>query len=492
MAKKEQATENSLFKDIVAHAKEYGFVYQSSEIYDGLQAVYDYGPYGAELKKNIKELWWNTMTRFNDDIVGLDSAIFMHPDTWKASGHIDSFNDPMIDNKDSKKRYRADVLLEEKAAEYENAGDKEKADALLKKAGQLLEAEDLKAVRELIIEEDIKCPLSGTANWTEVRQFNLMFSTQIGSVADDSGKIYLRPETAQGIFVNFLNVQKTARMKVPFGIAQIGKAFRNEIVARQFIFRMREFEQMEMQFFVRPGEELSWYEKWRDMRLNWHKAIGIPEEDLRLHEHEKLAHYANAAVDVEYKFPFGFKEVEGIHSRTDFDLKSHQEVSKKKIQYFDPEINKNYIPYVVETSVGCDRLFLMLFCNAYTNEEVGEGDKTKTRIYLKLHPALAPVKAAILPLTKKDGLPEKGKEIYNSLKGAFNVVYEEAASIGKRYTRQDLIGTPFCIAVDHQTLEDNTVTIRHRDSTEQERMSVDELESFIAKATSFNRIYEKL
>jgi glycyl-tRNA synthetase len=383
-------------------------------------------------------------------------------------------------------------LLEEKAAEYENAGEQEKADALLKKTGQLLEAEDLEAVRELIIEEDIKCPISGTANWTEVRQFNLMFSTQIGSVADGSGKIYLRPETAQGIFVNFLNVQKTARMKVPFGIAQIGKAFRNEIVARQFIFRMREFEQMEMQFFVRPGEEMEWYEKWRDARLKWHKAIGIAEEDLRLHEHEKLAHYANAAVDVEYKFPFGFKEVEGIHSRTDFDLKSHQEVSKKKLQYFDPEVGKNYIPYVVETSVGCDRLFLMLFCSAFKNEEVGEGDNVKTRTYLKLHPALAPVKAAILPLTKKDGLPEKGKEIYKSLKGAFNVVYEEAASIGKRYTRQDLIGTPFCIAVDHQTLEDNTITIRHRDSTEQERMSVSELEAFIMKETSYNRIYEQL
>jgi len=492
MAKKEQTSENTLFRDIIAHAKEYGFVYPSSEIYEGLQAVYDYGPYGAELKKNIKELWWNTMTRFNDDIVGLDSAIFMHPDTWKASGHIESFNDPMIDNKDSKKRYRADVLLEDKAAEYENAGEKDKAEALLKKTGQLLEAEDLEAVRELIIAEDIKCPISETANWTEVRQFNLMFSTQIGSVSDGSGKIYLRPETAQGIFVNFLNVQKTARMKVPFGIAQIGKAFRNEIVARQFIFRMREFEQMEMQFFVRPGEEIEWYEKWRDMRLAWHKAIGIADEDLRLHKHEKLAHYANAAVDVEYNFPFGFKEVEGIHSRTDFDLKSHQEVSKKKLQYFDPELGKNYIPYVVETSVGADRLFLMLFCSAYKNEEIGEGDKAKTRTYLKLHPSLAPVKAAILPLTKKDGLPEKGQQIYKSLKGAFNVVYEEAASIGKRYTRQDLIGTPFCIAVDHQTLEDNTVTIRHRDSTEQERMPVNELESYISQATSFNRIYEQL
>jgi glycyl-tRNA synthetase len=492
MAKTEQTTENTLFRDIISHAKEYGFVFQSSEIYEGLQAVYDYGPFGSELKKNIKELWWNTMTRFTDDVVGLDSAIFMHPDTWKASGHIESFSDPMIDNKDSKKRYRADVLLEEKAASYENAGDKNRADALLKKAGQLLAAEDLEAVRNLIIEEGIACPISGTTNWTEVRQFNLMFSTQIGSLAEDTNKIYLRPETAQGIFVNFLNVQKSARMKIPFGIAQIGKAFRNEIVARQFIFRMREFEQMELQFFVRPGEEMAWYEKWKNSRMQWHRALGIPESKLRFHNHEKLAHYANAAVDVEYEFPFGFKEVEGIHSRTDFDLKQHQELSRKKLQYFDPEVNKNYIPYVVETSVGADRLFLMLLCNAYTEEVSGEGDQQKSRTYLKLHPALAPVKAAILPLTKKDGLPEKAKEIYKSLKGEFNVIYEEAASIGKRYTRQDLIGTPFCIAVDHQSLEDDTITIRHRDSTEQERIKISELSLFLTKACSYNNIFEQL
>jgi glycyl-tRNA synthetase len=492
MAKNDQNNESNLFKDIVAHAKEYGFVYQSSEIYDGLQAVYDYGPYGAELKNNIKELWWNTMTRFHDDIVGLDSAIFMHPDTWKASGHIDSFNDPMIDNKDSKKRYRADVLIEDKAAAYEKDGDKDKAQALLDKMGQLMTDEDMEGLRNLIIEEGIKCPVSGTDNWTEVRQFNLMFSTQIGSVADDSNKIYLRPETAQGIFVNFLNVQKTARMKVPFGIAQIGKAFRNEIVARQFIFRMREFEQMEMQFFVRPGEELDWYEKWRDTRMKWHKALGIPENKLKFHIHEKLAHYANAAVDVEFEFPFGFKEIEGIHSRTDFDLKRHMEVSKKKIQYFDPEISKNYIPYVVETSVGCDRLFLMLMCNAFTEEVTGEEGNEKKRIYLKFKPALAPVKAAVLPLTKKDGLPEKAREIYKQLKSMHNVVYEEAASIGKRYTRQDLIGTPYCIAVDHQTLEDDTVTIRDRDTTSQERMSIDDAIKFINDKCSFQHIFASL
>ncbi|MFA0961880.1 glycine--tRNA ligase [Roseivirga sp. BDSF3-8] len=492
MAKQEEQQENVLFRNIISHAKEYGFVYQSSEIYDGLQAVYDYGPYGAELKKNLKDLWWQSMTRLNQEVVGLDSAIFMHPHTWKASGHIDSFNDPMIDNKDSKKRYRADVLVEDKAAEYEKNGEAEKGKALVEELARLLEAEDLEGVRELIVRENIVCPVSGTAEWTEVRQFNLMFSTKVGSVAEDADTIYLRPETAQGIFVNFLNVQKTARMKVPFGIAQIGKAFRNEIVARQFIFRMREFEQMEMQYFVRPGEEMKWYEHWRDARLRWHKALGIPEEKLRLHDHEKLAHYANAALDIEFEFPFGFKEVEGIHSRTDFDLGNHQEVSRKKIQYFDPEINKNYTPYVVETSIGADRTFLMLLCNAYTEEEVGEGDKKKMRTYLKFHPALAPVKAAILPLTKKDGLPDKAREIFDKLKYDFNIIYEEQQSIGKRYTRQDLIGTPFCIAVDYDTLEDDTVTIRHRDTTEQERVHINELHNRLAEATSIRNILESL
>ncbi len=463
-------------------------MYPSSEIYDGLQAVYDYGAYGVELKNNLKRLWWESMTRLNDNIVGLDSAIFMHPTTWKASGHVDSFNDPMVDNKDSKKRYRADVLIEEKAAFLRKEGKEEEAKSLLASMGKLLDAEDLSGLRDLIINEEITCPISGTANWTDVRQFNLMFSTQVGSVAEDASTIYLRPETAQGIFVNFLNVQKTARMKVPFGIAQIGKAFRNEIVARQFIFRMREFEQMEMQYFVRPGTEMEWYQAWGANRLKWHKALGIPDSSIRTYVHDKLAHYANAAMDIEFEFPFGFKEVEGIHSRTDFDLKSHQEFSKKKQQYFDPEVNQNYIPYVVETSIGADRLFLMVLCNAYTEEE----NAGKMRTYLKFHPAIAPVKAAILPLTKKDGLPEKGKEIFDKLKYDFNIVYEEAASIGKRYTRQDLIGTPYCIAVDHQTLEDNTVTIRHRDSTEQERIPIEELHGRLAEATSFKKIFEQI
>lgn len=484
--------ENNTLRTLIAHAKEYGFIYPSSEIYDGLQAVYDYGAYGAGLKNNIKRLWWESMTRLNENIVGIDAAIFMHPTTWKASGHVDGFNDPMIDNKDSKKRYRADNLIEDKATEYHNNGEPEKAQKLIDDMNRLLTAEDLKGVKALIEEHKITCPISGTSNWTEVRQFNLMFSTKIGSVSEEADVVYLRPETAQGIFVNFLNVQKTARMKVPFGIAQIGKAFRNEIVARQFIFRMREFEQMEMQFFVRPGEEMKWFEHWKDIRMKWHQALGIPAEKLKYHVHDKLAHYANAAVDIEYQFPFGFKEVEGIHSRTDFDLKNHQEFSKKKQQYFDTEINQNYIPYVVETSVGADRAFLMVLANAYTEETVGEGEEKKERTYLKLHPALAPIKAAIFPLVKKDGLPEKGRQIFDMLKYDFNLIYEEQQSIGKRYTRQDLIGTPFCIAVDYETMENDTVTIRHRDTTAQERVHISELKQKIGEAVSMQRIFEKL
>ena len=432
------------------------------------------------------------MVKLHHNIVGIDAAIFMHPLTWKASGHIDSFNDPMVDNKDSKKRYRADVLLEDKAAEYESNGEPGKAKALIQEMSRLLEKEDLKGVHDLIVNEDIRCPVSNTANWTSVRQFNLMFSTQIGSVADDANAIFLRPETAQGIFVNFLNVQKTARMKIPFGIAQIGKAFRNEIVARQFIFRMREFEQMEMQYFIRPGEEMKWYEHWKENRLKWHKAMGIPDNKLRFHDHDKLAHYANAAVDIEYEFPFGFKEVEGIHSRTDFDLGNHQELSRKKMQYFDNEISKSYVPYVIETSAGADRLFFMVLSNSFREEEVGEGEDKKTRTYLKIHPGLAPVKAAIFPLVKKDGLPEVAKKIYNDLRFDFNMIYEETQSIGKRYTRQDLIGTPYCIAIDHQTLEDDTVTIRDRDTMEQVRVKTDTLKEEIGNRVSMQNLLKEI
>ncbi|UTA69630.1 MULTISPECIES: glycine--tRNA ligase [Emticicia] len=491
------ALTNSL-QDIISHAKEYGFVFPSSEIYDGLQAVYDYGQNGVELKNNLKTAWWKAMTQLHDNIVGIDAAIFMHPLTWKASGHVDGFNDPMIDNKDSKKRYRADQLLEGKAEEYEAAGQAEKAQALLAEMGRLLGAEDLAGVRELIIAENIVCPISKTANWTEVRQFNLMFSTQVGSVAEDASMIYLRPETAQGIFVNFLNVQKTGRMKVPFGIAQIGKAFRNEIVARQFTFRMREFEQMEMQFFVRPGTEMEWYKEWKETRLKFHKAVGLPAEKLKFHDHEKLAHYANAAVDIEFQFPFGFREIEGIHSRTDFDLRNHQELSKKKQQYFDADLDANgkpygnYIPYVVETSVGADRLFLATFCNAFTRETVGEGENEKERTYLKLHPALAPIKAAILPLVKRDGLAEKAEAITQSLKSSFRTIYDDGGAIGKRYTRQDLIGTPYCIAVDYQTMEDDTVTIRYRDTMAQERVPVSALKEKIGYEVSMERILENI
>lgn len=488
----EVSQDRNVFQKIISHAKEYGFVFPSSEIYDGLAAVYDYGQNGVELKNNIKNLWWKTMTMLNDNIVGVDASIFMHPTTWKASGHVDGFNDPMIDNKDSKKRYRVDHLIEAFADELTEKGKSKEAEQLLIDMNAFLAKEDFAGLKKLIEDNKIKCPISGTSNWTEVRQFNLMFSTKVGSVAEEADTIYLRPETAQGIFVNFLNVQKTGRMKIPFGIAQIGKAFRNEIVARQFTFRMREFEQMEMQFFIRPGSEMEWYKHWKEARMRWHKALGFPAEKLRFHDHEKLAHYANAAVDIEFEFPFGFKEIEGIHSRTDFDLGNHQKFSGKKQQYFDNELNQNYVPYVVETSVGADRTFLAVLCNAYTEEVTGEGENRKERIFLKFHPALAPVKAAIFPLVKKDGLPEKAKEIVDALKYDFNVVYEERDSIGKRYTRQDLIGTPFCITVDHESLNDNAVTVRFRDTSEQKRVPITELHAMISKEVNFKTIFEKL
>jgi glycyl-tRNA synthetase len=488
------------FSKILSHAKEYGFVFQSSEIYDGLSAVYDYGQTGVELKNNIKQYWWDAMVKMNENVVGLDSAIFMHPSVWKASGHVDAFNDPLIDNKDSKKRYRADVLIEEhmekinqkiikevnKAAKrFGDSFDEkqfrttnprvikyqEQIDEIRKRMVDALENDDLAAVKQLIEDEGIVDPVSGTRNWTDVRQFNLMFDTKLGSVAGDSSKIYLRPETAQGIFVNYLNVQKTGRQKLPFGIAQIGKAFRNEIVARQFIFRMREFEQMEMQFFVQPGTEKEWFESWRQKRLNWHKALGFDMNSFRWHAHDKLAHYANAAFDIEFDFPFGFKELEGIHSRTDFDLSQHQKLSGKKIQYYDPDREESYVPYVVETSIGLDRTFLMIMSAAYTEEQL----EKETRVVMKIPAPLAPYKLAILPLVKKDGLPEIARNIMDKLKYDFNCYYEEKDSIGKRYRRQDAIGTPYCITVDHQSLEDNTVTIRERDSMNQERVSIDEL-----------------
>jgi glycyl-tRNA synthetase len=479
---------DELFKQVTSHAKEYGFVFQSSEIYDGLSAVYDYGQLGAELKNNLKTYWWKSMVQLHENIVGIDSAIFMHPKVWKASGHVDGFNDPMIDNKDSKKRYRADQLIEDKITRYQKDGKTAKAEELQNELDAALSSDNLAALKDIIEKHEIVCPVSGTRNWTDVRQFNLMFSTRMGAMAEGSDEVYLRPETAQGIFVNFLNVQKSGRMKIPFGIAQIGKAFRNEVIARQFIMRMREFEQMEMQFFVKPGTEMQWYAYWKEARLKWHLAMGIPAAKYRYHDHAKLAHYANAAVDIEFEFPFGFKEVEGIHSRTDFDLSQHQELSGKKLQYFDTETNQSYVPYVVETSIGLDRLFLLTLCNAYEEQDLSSDEKQDSRTVLHLHPALAPVKAAIFPLTKKDGLPEKAREIMDRLKLDFSLQYDEKDSIGKRYRRQDAIGTPCCITVDHQTLEDNTVTIRHRDSMEQERVAIANLETLVGDMVSWKNL----
>ncbi|WP_445383804.1 glycine--tRNA ligase [Robiginitalea sp. IMCC43444] len=512
------ANQEDDFKKVISHAKEYGYVVQSSEIYDGLSAVYDYQQNGAELKKNIREYWWKAMVQLNENIVGIDAAIFMHPTTWKASGHVDAFNDPLIDNKDSKKRYRADVLIEDHVAKIEakiekevakaakrfgEAFDKaqflntnprvvryqEQATAILKRMGKSLEKEDLADVKALIEELEISCPVSGSRNWTEVKQFNLMFGTRLGATADSSMELYLRPETAQGIFVNFLNVQKSGRMKIPFGIAQTGKAFRNEIVARQFIFRMREFEQMEMQFFVRPGEQQQWYEHWKEARMKWHLSLGLGADKYRFHDHEKLAHYADAAADIEFKFPFGFKELEGIHSRTDFDLSSHEKYSGRKLQYFDPELEEHYVPYVVETSIGLDRMFLAVFSNAL-QEEVLEDNSSRT--VLRLPAVLAPVKAAVLPLIKRDGLPEMAHKIVEELRWEFNVLYDEKDAVGRRYRRQDAAGTPFCITVDHQSLEDQTVTIRYRDSMEQKRVAVSELSRLIHEEVDMKHWLKKM
>lgn len=481
------ANEHKL-QDIIGHCKEYGFVFPSSEIYDGLGAVYDYGQYGVELKRNIREYWWKSMTQMHDNIVGIDASIFMHPTVWKASGHVDNFSDPMIDNKDSKKRYRVDHLIE---GFVENL-DKEKADAMIASMETLLAADDFAGLKKLIEDNNIKCAVSGTCNWTDVRQFNLMFATEFGAVASDNSddnKVYLRPETAQGIFVNFLNVQKTGRMKIPFGIAQTGKAFRNEIVARGFIFRMREFEQMEMQFFVRPGTQKQWYEYWKEARMKWHLSLGISSVKYKFHDHVKLAHYADAACDIEYDFPIGFKEVEGIHSRTDYDLSQHQEFSKKKMQYFDADIDPatgkaygNYIPYVVETSIGLDRTVMMLLSEAYEIEDLSTEEKKDDRVVLKFPAFLAPIKLAVFPLTKKDGLPEIAEQLMNECRPLFKCFYEEKDAIGKRYRRQDAIGTPFCVTIDHQTKEDNTVTIRHRDSMQQERVPMSEVKNIVLKA----------
>ena len=512
------AQQEDVFKKLVSHCKEYGFVFPSSEIYDGLAAVYDYGQMGVELKNNIKKYWWDSMVLLHENIVGIDSAIFMHPTIWKASGHVDAFNDPLIDNKDSKKRYRADVLIEDQLAKMDEKIEKEvekaakrfgesfdealfrqtnprvqehvaKREELHSRFAKAMNDNNLEELRQIILDYEIVCPISGTKNWTDVRQFNLMFSTEMGSTSDGAMKVYLRPETAQGIFVNYLNVQKTGRMRIPFGIAQIGKAFRNEIVARQFIFRMREFEQMEMQFFVRPGQELEWFKTWKEIRLKWHKALGLGDHKYRFHDHDKLAHYANAATDIEFEMPFGFKEVEGIHSRTNFDLGSHEKYSGKKLQYFDPELNESYTPYVIETSIGVDRMFLSIMAAAYCEEKLENGE---SRVVLKLPAPLAPVKLAVLPLVKKDGLPEKAREIIDTLKFDFKCQYDEKDSIGKRYRRQDAIGTTFCVTVDHDSLQDNMVTIRHRDTMEQQRVPIDQLAQIIGEQVSLKSLLKKI
>ena len=515
------AQQSEQFKKLVAHCKEYGFIFQSSEVYDGLSAVYDYGPYGSELKNNIKAYWWRAMVQMHENIVGIDSAIFMHPKTWKASGHVDAFNDPLIDNKDSKKRYRADQLIEGYAEKLQTKIDKEVIKAkkrfkesfdeekflaesprvvkyreqiktVMDRFNRAMGAGDMEDLKAIIEEKEIADPETGSRNWTDVRQFNLMFSTQLGNIAGEEGKLYLRPETAQGIFVNFLNVQKSTRQKIPFGIAQIGKAFRNEIVARQFIFRMREFEQMEMQFFVAPGEEMKWYEYWKEARMKWHQAMGTPAEKLRYHDHDNLAHYANAALDIEFEFPFGFRELEGIHSRTDFDLSSHQELSGRKLQYFDPEREESYVPYVVETSIGLDRMFLATMSLALTEETVPDAKgKDSTRTVLKLPPALAPVKCAVLPLLKnREELTSKARAVFNEIKFSFNCQYDEKDAIGRRYRRQDAIGTPYCVTIDFDTLEDNTVTIRDRDTLQQERVPIDQIAEIVSKKVDMKALLQ--
>lgn len=511
------ANSEDLFKNIISHAKEYGFIFQSSEIYDGLSAVYDYGQNGSLLKNNIREYWWKAMVQLNENIAGIDAAIFMHPTTWKASGHVDAFNDPLIDNRDSKKRYRADVLIEEHVAKIEAKIAKEvekaakrfenfdeqmyrstnprvaeyqkKIDEINLRFKTALEKGDLAEVKQIIVDCEIVDPVSGTRNWTDVRQFNLMFSTAMGSVTEEANVIYLRPETAQGIFVNFLNVQKTGRMKIPFGIAQTGKAFRNEIVARQFIFRMREFEQMEMQYFVKPGTEMEWYNRWKEKRMSWHRSLGFSGDKYRFHDHLKLAHYANAACDIEFEFPFGFKELEGIHSRTDFDLKNHEKYSGKKLQYFDTDDNQSYIPYVVETSIGLDRMFLAVLSHSYKEEKLPDGSE---RVVLNVPPFLAPIKVAVLPLVAKDGLPEKAHEIFNTLRFERQCFYEEKDTIGKRYRRQDAIGTPYCITIDHQTIQDNTVTIRDRDTMQQERINMNEVSRVVNEKVDMGQWLKKL
>ncbi|HAB54772.1 MAG TPA: glycine--tRNA ligase [Ignavibacteriales bacterium] len=485
---------------IVSLAKRRGFVFQSSEIYGGLNGCWDYGPLGVELLRNIKEVWWKAMT-YREDVEGLDASILMHSRVWEASGHVENFTDPMVDCKQCKARFRLDVL-----SDSINEKKKDKAIADLKNdfkdntvilekiEGKLKNPEDDDSFNLLLEDVDVgktllfklNCPQCGNANtFTDARKFNLMFKTFVGPVEDTGSVVYLRPETAQGIFVNFLNVQGSSRQKIPFGIAQVGKAFRNEINTKNFLFRTREFEQMEMQFFIKPGTEMQWFEYWKTARLKWHYALGTPENKYRLHLHEKLAHYANAAVDIEFEYPFGFKELEGIHSRTNFDLSQHEKFSGKKLQYFDPESNESYVPYVIETSIGLDRMFLAVLSFAYNEEKLEDGSE---RIVLRIPPVLAPIKIAVLPLVKRDNMPEKAYEIMNVLKFDFMCQYDEKDTIGRRYRRQDAIGTPYCITIDQQTFEDNTVTIRERDTMKQVRVLISKISEIVNEKLNLKNI----
>ncbi len=434
---------------LVSLAKRRGYIFQSSEIYGGMNACWDYGPLGVELKNNLKRLWWQTMTQWRDDIEGLDAAILMHPKVWEASGHVENFTDPLVDCKTCKGRFRADQLDQARCPQKPS-----------------------------------KSPGQCGGGLMEPRKFNLMFKTHIGPVEDAGAVCYLRPETAQGIYVNFLNVQAPARQKIPFGIAQIGKAFRNEISPGNFIFRSREFEQMEMQFFVKPGTDMEWFERWRDARIDWHKALGLSADRLRFHPHgpQELAHYAKAAVDIEFKFPFGWQEIEGIHDRTDFDLKRHMEYSGKDLSYFDDAAKERFVPYIIETSVGADRLALTALVNSYAEEEVKPGDK---RTVLRLHPTIAPIKAAVFPLVNRDGMPEIAQKIAADLRKRFKIFYDDTGAVGRRYRRMDEAGTPFCVTVDSDTLKDQTVTVRERDSMQQIRVPIAGLADHLEKACAF-------
>lgn len=457
---------------ILSLSKRKGFVFQSSEIYGGLNGCWDFGPLGVELLRNIKDSWWKAMT-YRSDIVGLDASILMHPRTWEASGHVQQFSDPMIDNKTSKSRHRADNLIEDYITRLRNKGKTDLAESIERRLSAVQANEDYHAI---IMEFQIPDPISGTTDWTEVRNFNLMFSTHVGPVADAANVVYLRPETAQGIFVNFKNVMESARLKPPFGIAQIGKSFRNEINTKNFLFRTREFEQMEMQFFVPPGTETEWFEYWRAQRWEWFASLGIKTDRLRRKPHDKLAHYAAAAEDIEYNFPFGWGEVEGIHSRTDFDLNRHQEFSGKKLEFVDTATRERYVPYVIETAVGATRTFMAVLCDAYHEETLaGDDGSTDTRTVLRLKNSIAPITAAVLPLVNKDGMPEAATDIRAVLQKHFRVDYDTSGAIGRRYRRQDEIGTPYCITIDGETISDNTVTVRHRDTMQQDRVNVSDL-----------------